>query len=249
MSPPFLLQMTAKHCLQKWKWWPTLVWPLLGGQMCLCDNFFPFSLPCFSKWGKQQKCQISTARRVKTHQHLLALTRHLCSPFPRHGTSKAAKLKGSRGENDCRGGEVRSMQDVGRSWPWNVHFMGERCEEVVAYCSRASQRRFIKHWPVRWGGRREGAFNVSVTGGDTAEGYRPSKQTMDKYGKPLGAMEMAGDFTDPLCNFFSLHFWQDPQGGKGETSRAYYGLNRFRQYSMFLLTAQQFSPEGCYIEK
>lgn len=31
--------MTANHCLQKWKWWLTLVWPLLWGQMCLCDNF------------------------------------------------------------------------------------------------------------------------------------------------------------------------------------------------------------------
>lgn len=123
--PPFSLQLTAKHCLQKWKWWPTLVWPLLWGQMCLCDNFFPRSLPCFSKWGKTAKCQLSTARRVETHQPLLALTRHLCSLFlgvelarPQSWRDLAARAK------NAEEGEARSMQDVGRSWPWNVHFVG-----------------------------------------------------------------------------------------------------------------------------
>lgn len=73
--------MTAKRCHQKWKWWPTLAWPLWWGQMCLYDIFFLFLLPCFLKWGKQQKCQISMPWQVETHQPLLALMRHLCSIF------------------------------------------------------------------------------------------------------------------------------------------------------------------------
>lgn len=215
--PPFLLQMTASHCLQKWKWWLTLVWPLLWGQMCLCDNFSLALCLAFQKLGKQKKCQISTApQRVETHQPLLALTRHLCSLSSRRGTSKAAKLKGSCVKNkESGGGEARSTQDVSRCWPWNVHFVGERCEEVVAYCSRASQRCFIKHGPVRWEGREEGAFNVSVTWGDTAEGYHPSKQTTDKYVEWLDAMEMGGNFTDPLLHFFfACNFGKTPRGAK-----------------------------------
>lgn len=72
--------MTAKHCHQKWKWRPTLVWPLRT-DVLVWLFFFLCSLPCFLKWGKQQKCQISTAWRVETHQPLLALIRHLDSLF------------------------------------------------------------------------------------------------------------------------------------------------------------------------